>query len=390
MRRIVARGRGGRRRGGIGPAGDPGGPDVVRAVRRRPDPRAGDRAGRGPAGGAAHRGGRRRDRRGVAHAAPARGAHARPAGRALRRRRAGAGGRLRAVATTSGAATPPSSRPRSRSRGAAGLASVPHGGELLGPAHVERGRRSARPRPARARRAGRGGPARARAGGGARVWRSRCARRRTSSWGCTPRRPRSRCARWSTPARAVALGADDPLLFGSRLVDQYEIARDVHGFTDAELAELARGVDPGEPRRRRRRAGAAAGRGRTTGWLLDTRRAQSDCINALVRLRRWRAPWPARLSSSRARRCRSSRARLVARGPWRTVGARAAVAGVDHRPNGTPVASPPPPWTALVPLPVLLALGVSGTLSGPSRGMVVAALPAVAGIATSRCTPAGS
>ncbi len=38
----------------------------------------------------------------------------------------------------------------------------------------------------------------------------------------------------------VALGADDPLLFGSRLVDQYEIARTVHGFTDAELAELAR------------------------------------------------------------------------------------------------------------------------------------------------------
>jgi adenosine deaminase len=38
----------------------------------------------------------------------------------------------------------------------------------------------------------------------------------------------------------VALGADDPLLFGRRLVRQYEIARDVHGFTPAELAELAR------------------------------------------------------------------------------------------------------------------------------------------------------
>jgi len=38
----------------------------------------------------------------------------------------------------------------------------------------------------------------------------------------------------------VALGADDPLLFGQRLVKQYEIARDVHGFTPAELAELAR------------------------------------------------------------------------------------------------------------------------------------------------------
>ncbi|MFE9930186.1 adenosine deaminase [Streptomyces sp. NPDC005533] len=38
----------------------------------------------------------------------------------------------------------------------------------------------------------------------------------------------------------MALGADDPLLFGSRLAAQYEIARRHHGFTDPELAELAR------------------------------------------------------------------------------------------------------------------------------------------------------
>jgi adenosine deaminase len=38
----------------------------------------------------------------------------------------------------------------------------------------------------------------------------------------------------------VALGADDPLLFGPRLTAQYEIARSAHGFADAELAELAR------------------------------------------------------------------------------------------------------------------------------------------------------
>ncbi|HEU5158791.1 MAG TPA: adenosine deaminase [Streptosporangiaceae bacterium] len=38
----------------------------------------------------------------------------------------------------------------------------------------------------------------------------------------------------------IALGADDPLLFGARLVRQYELARTAHGFTDAELAELAR------------------------------------------------------------------------------------------------------------------------------------------------------
>jgi adenosine deaminase len=38
----------------------------------------------------------------------------------------------------------------------------------------------------------------------------------------------------------VALGADDPLLFGPRLAAQYELARQVHGLTDPGLAELAR------------------------------------------------------------------------------------------------------------------------------------------------------
>lgn len=39
----------------------------------------------------------------------------------------------------------------------------------------------------------------------------------------------------------IALGADDPLLFDSRLLAQYEAAREVHGLDDAEVAELARG-----------------------------------------------------------------------------------------------------------------------------------------------------
>jgi adenosine deaminase len=38
----------------------------------------------------------------------------------------------------------------------------------------------------------------------------------------------------------VALGADDPLLFGPRLATQYELAREVFGLADGELAELAR------------------------------------------------------------------------------------------------------------------------------------------------------
>jgi adenosine deaminase len=62
----------------------------------------------------------------------------------------------------------------------------------------------------------------------------------------------------------VALGADDPLLFGPRLTAQYEIARHVHGFTDADLADLARtsvlsSVAP-EPARVRLLAGI-------DGWL---------------------------------------------------------------------------------------------------------------------------
>lgn len=53
----------------------------------------------------------------------------------------------------------------------------------------------------------------------------------------------------------MALGADDPLLFGSRLAAQYEFARTHHGFTDEELAELARqsvraSVAPEDVRRR--------------------------------------------------------------------------------------------------------------------------------------------
>jgi adenosine deaminase len=39
---------------------------------------------------------------------------------------------------------------------------------------------------------------------------------------------------------AVALGADDPLIFGTRLAGQYEILRGIHGFDDQALSDLAR------------------------------------------------------------------------------------------------------------------------------------------------------
>jgi adenosine deaminase len=38
----------------------------------------------------------------------------------------------------------------------------------------------------------------------------------------------------------ISLGADDPLLFGSRLAGQYAVVRAAHGVDDATLAELAR------------------------------------------------------------------------------------------------------------------------------------------------------
>jgi adenosine deaminase len=38
----------------------------------------------------------------------------------------------------------------------------------------------------------------------------------------------------------VVLAADDPLLFGARLLTQYATARDVHGYARSDLARLAR------------------------------------------------------------------------------------------------------------------------------------------------------
>ena len=80
----------------------------------------------------------------------------------------------------------------------AGLMAVPHGGELSGPASVR-----ACLDELHADRIGHGVP-----GGG--------------------------------DAMADAVGADDPLLFGRRLTAQYQLAREAHGLSDGELAELAR------------------------------------------------------------------------------------------------------------------------------------------------------
>src|SRR5215475_6542704 len=62
----------------------------------------------------------------------------------------------------------------------------------------------------------------------------------------------------------VSLGADDPLLFGPRLAAQYEIARYAHGFSDAELASLARSSVAGSVAPAARRAELLAG---IDAWL---------------------------------------------------------------------------------------------------------------------------
>lgn len=136
----------------------------------------------------------------------------------------------------------------------AGLLAVPHGGELAGPESV-RGCLDE----LHADRVGHGVAAAAEP-----ALIGRLAERQTTLEVC----PASNVALGvaATPADVplirlldagvpVALGADDPLLFGSRLTAQYELARGVHGLTDDRIADLARmsvqgSVAPAEVRAR--------------------------------------------------------------------------------------------------------------------------------------------
>lgn len=122
----------------------------------------------------------------------------------------------------------------------AGLAAVPHGGELLGPAHVEEVLDELRPD-----RIGHGVRSTEDPRVLARVVEEGVALEvcPASNVGLGVYRDTNEVPlRLLVDAGAtLALGADDPLLFGSRLVAQYELARRVHAFTDAELADLARG-----------------------------------------------------------------------------------------------------------------------------------------------------
>ncbi|MCW2789153.1 MAG: adenosine deaminase [Aeromicrobium sp.] len=121
----------------------------------------------------------------------------------------------------------------------AGLALVPHGGELLGPAHVTQCLDHLHPD---------------RLGHGVRASEDEAVLGRLAEQGVALEVcPTSNVSLGvyatleEVPIRTltgagvdVALGADDPLLFGSRLAGQYAVLRAAQDFTDAELAELAR------------------------------------------------------------------------------------------------------------------------------------------------------
>ena len=118
------------------------------------------------------------------------------------------------------------------------LASVPHAGELLGPDHVEVALEHLSPD---------------RLGHGVRSVEDPDVLRRVVDAGVTLEVcPASNVALGVYGSAAevplphlvdsgarVALGADDPLLFGSRLAEQYTTAREVHGLEDRALAGLA-------------------------------------------------------------------------------------------------------------------------------------------------------
>jgi len=121
----------------------------------------------------------------------------------------------------------------------AGLASVPHGGELRGSAHVDQCLDHLHPN---------------RLGHGVRAVEDPRVLDRIAAAGVTLEVcPTSNVSLGvygtleEVPVRTlmkagvrVSLGSDDPLLFGSRLAGQYAVLRAAQDFTDAELADLAR------------------------------------------------------------------------------------------------------------------------------------------------------
>ncbi|OKL48751.1 adenosine deaminase [Boudabousia marimammalium] len=120
----------------------------------------------------------------------------------------------------------------------AGLASLPHGGELVGPYHIRQVVEHLKPK---------------RLGHGIRAAENPALVEQlvkqgiafevcpasNVSLGVYPEISAVPLRRLYESGALISLNADDPLLFRSRINDQYEAAREM-GFSDAEIAELAR------------------------------------------------------------------------------------------------------------------------------------------------------
>ena len=203
-----------------------------------------------------HRGGRRR--RGEPHAPPARGAHARPARGPVRRRRRGRRSSASGCRTTSAAGSSPTSGRRSTSPGGRARARA---ARRRAAGRRTSWRRSTRPRP---------GPDRARR---ARAPRTPLLDARRRAGVALEVCPLSNIGLGvygeaaEVPLRTlvdagarVALGADDPLLFGSRLATSTRSRATTASRTPSSPAGAV--VDPGEP---------GAGRRARGGWPTSTR-----------------------------------------------------------------------------------------------------------------------
>ncbi|WP_040158648.1 adenosine deaminase [Nigerium massiliense] len=120
-----------------------------------------------------------------------------------------------------------------------GLISVPHGGELLGPGHLRQVLDALKPD-----RLGHG----VRAAEDPALLEELAARgialeicpTSNVNLGIFSRQEDVPLRQLMASGVPIALSADDPLLFLSRLTDQYRVAREVHGLGDDELAGLAR------------------------------------------------------------------------------------------------------------------------------------------------------
>ncbi len=121
----------------------------------------------------------------------------------------------------------------------AGLASLPHSGELLGADHVDVTLRHLSPD-----RLGHGVRSVEDAAVLGRIVEAGIALEvcpaSNVSLGVYPTMAKVPLQQLVSAGAQVALGADDPLLFGSRLLDQYVSAREDHGFGDGAIADLAR------------------------------------------------------------------------------------------------------------------------------------------------------